>query len=161
MDTKLLISFVAFTILNVIIQTAKSILTIKGNKWVASITNAIAFGLYTYIVILTVCELPLWIKIAVVSTANLFGVFIVKLIEEKSQKDKLWKIECTISSNFANELDLYLKVATPCPYSVLPVGQHHTLFIFYCYNKEQSLACKKLIKKFNGKFFVTEQNGKL
>ena len=50
----MLISYVVFNVLNVIIQTVKSIVTIKCNKWVASIVNAIAYGLYTYIVVCSV-----------------------------------------------------------------------------------------------------------
>ena len=46
-------SYIVFNILNVIIQTIKSIVTIKCNKWIAAIVNAIAYGLYTYIVVLT------------------------------------------------------------------------------------------------------------
>ena len=88
---ELLGTFIIFNIINVVIQTIKSICTIKCNKWIAAIVNAIAYGLYTYIVVLTVCELPLWIKIFTVAGANLIGVFLVKYFEEKKRKDKLWK----------------------------------------------------------------------
>ena len=47
----MIISYVLFNVLNVIIQTIKSIVTIKCNKYIASIVNAVAYGLYTYIII--------------------------------------------------------------------------------------------------------------
>ena len=87
MDTKLLIIFIVLNITNVVIQTIKSILTIKGNKYIASIANAVAYGLYTVVVVYMVCELPLYLKVAIVATCNLIGVFIVKLAEEKTRKD--------------------------------------------------------------------------
>ena len=74
----MLMSYIIFNILNVIIQTIKSIVTIKCNKWVAAVVNAVAYGLYTYIVVLTASDIDLWFKIIVVALANLVGVFIVK-----------------------------------------------------------------------------------
>ena len=63
MDTKLLIIFIALNIVNVIIQTVKSIATIKCGKTLAAIINAVAYGLYTVVVVYTVCDLPLWLKV--------------------------------------------------------------------------------------------------
>lgn len=91
MNEKLFITFVILNIVNVIIQTVKSLATVKCGKTIASIVNAVAYGLYTVVVVYTVCDLPLWLKVVVVGLANLVGVFVVKLVEEKSRKDKLWK----------------------------------------------------------------------
>ena len=75
----LIIIFVLLNIANVIIQTVKSIATIKCGKTMAAIVNAVAYGLYTVVVVYTVCDLPLWFKVVVVAVANLIGVFVVKL----------------------------------------------------------------------------------
>ena len=85
----LLVSFIVFNIINVVIQTAKSIATIKCGKTAAAIVNALAYGFYTYVVILTMCELPLLVKCLVVAACNFIGVYVVKYIEEKMRKDKL------------------------------------------------------------------------
>ena len=45
---EMLIIFIVLTILNVVIQTIKSIATIKCGKWAAALVNAVAYGLYTY-----------------------------------------------------------------------------------------------------------------
>ena len=104
MNEKLFITFVILNIVNVIIQTVKSLATVKCGKTVASIINAVAYGLYTVVVVYTVCDLPLWLKVVVVGVANLIGVFVVKLFEEKSRKDKLWKVELACPINSAMEL---------------------------------------------------------
>ena len=96
---KLLIIFILLNIVNVIIQTVKSLATIKCGKTMASIINALAYGLYTVVVVYTMCDLPLWSKAVIVGLCNLVGVYVVKLIEEKSRKDKLWKGECTIPND--------------------------------------------------------------
>ena len=104
MDGKLLILFIILNVVNVIIQTVKSLATIKCGKTMAALVNAVAYGLYTVVVVYTVCDLPLWLKVVVVGVANLIGVYLVKLFEEKSRKDKLWKVEATVSSQYVERL---------------------------------------------------------
>ena len=100
MTTKLLILFIVMNVLNVIIQTVKSIATIKCGKTAAAAINALAYGLYTYIIVLTNCDLPLIVKGLIVASANFVGVWIVKFLEEKAKKDKI------DPSALANEADL-------------------------------------------------------
>ena len=96
MDTKLLLVFIGLNIANVIIQTVKSIATVKCGKGVAAIVNAVAYGLYTVVTVYLMCELSLGLKALIVAVCNLVGVYVVKFFEEKARKDKLWKVEATI-----------------------------------------------------------------
>ena len=96
---KLLILFIVMNVLNVIIQTIKSIATIKCGKTAAAAINALAYGLYTYIIVLTNCDLPLLAKCLIVASANFVGVYVVKFFEEKARKDKLWKVEATVTAD--------------------------------------------------------------
>ena len=82
MNTNLLITFIVLNIVNVIIQTVKSLATVKCGKGVAAIVNAIAFGLYTIVTVYMLCELPLMWKAGIVALCNLVGVFLVKWAEE-------------------------------------------------------------------------------
>lgn len=105
MDWNLFWLFVILNVVNVIIQTVKSIATIKCGKGMASIVNAVAYGLYTVVVVYTVCDLPLWLKVVVVGGANLIGVYVVKLLEEKSRKDRLWKVEMACPLAYYDEVN--------------------------------------------------------
>lgn len=150
----LIIAFVLLNIANVIIQTVKSIATIKCGKTMAAIVNAIAYGLYTVVVVYTVCDLPLWFKVVVVAVANLIGVFVVKLFEEKSRKDKLWKVEATI--NFEDFEDFKNAVeGLRIPFNYVCIKKYY-LFNFYAENQEQSRMIKKVLNNFDAKYFVTE-----
>lgn len=152
----LLVIFVIFNILNVIIQTIKSIATIKCNKWVASLVNAIAYGLYTYIVVLTVCDLPLWIKVLVVALANLVGVFVVKLIEEKSRKDKMWKVEMAIPLAEAEQVIKRMKnIEDLIPFNYNYLGKW-CVFNCYCENQTKTAFVRDLAKTYNGKISAYE-----
>lgn len=153
MNEKLFITFCILNIANVIIQTVKSIATIKCKKTMAAIINAIAYGLYTVVVVYMVCELPLWLKVAVIAIANLIGVYIVKLFEEKGQKDKLWKIEVTIPTKYKYVVDTAFK---RIPHNYIEISNKHTLFSFYCESQEQSRAVRELVQQYDAKYFVSE-----
>lgn len=155
MDNKLLILFIALNVVNVIIQTVKSIATIKCGKTVAALVNAIAYGLYTVVVVYTVCELPLWLKVVVVGGANLIGVYLVKLFEEKSRKDKLWKVEATVLRGWTKELHSALVEAEISHNYLENVGKY-TLFNLYCDTQTESRKAKEILTKYDAKYFVSE-----
>lgn len=155
MNEKLFITFVILNIINVIIQTVKSLATVKCGKTVASIVNAVAYGLYTVVVVYTVCDLPLWLKVVVVGMANLIGVYVVKLIEEKSRKDKLWKVEATVLRGWTKELHRAL-VNAEIPHNYLENVGKYTLFNIFCETQTQSVKAKEILNKYNAKYFVTE-----
>ena len=155
MNTQLLIIFIVANIANVVIQTVKSLATIKCGKGVAALVNAVAYGFYTYIIILTTCDLPLLWKALIVGACNLVGVFVVKWAEEKARKDKLWKVEATVfdPNTFPvwNELQ---EANIPCNY--IPRIGKWSVFNIYCETKEQSQKAKEILNKYEAKYFVSE-----
>lgn len=155
--------FIALNIVNVVMQTLKTLFTVKGNKYTAALVNAITFGLYTVVIVYTVCELPLWEKVAIVAVCNFIGVFVVKAIEEKLQKDKLWKIEATV------QLADFAKILNDCKIgnisynftSVKNNEKKYYVFNFYCNTKKQSETVANWLKNLNCKYFVTEHKTNL
>ena len=154
MNTKLLIIFIIMNILNVIIQTVKSIATIKCGKGTAAIVNAIAYGLYTYIVVLMVCELPLLLKCVIVGGANLIGVWLVKFFEEKGRKDKMWKLELAIPKQYGVAVNTRLN-EKDIPHNYTVVGKW-IMFNCYCATQEDTHNAKMICKKYNGKMSAYE-----
>lgn len=152
---KLLLLFIIMNILNVIIQTIKSLATIKCGKSVAAIVNAVAYGLYTYIVVLTMCDLPLLWKCLIVAGANFVGVFVVKYCEEKARKDKLWKVEATVLRGYKRELNSTLDKLDISHNFVDNVGKY-TLFNIYCETQKESALAKSVLDKYKAKYFVSE-----
>jgi uncharacterized protein YebE (UPF0316 family) len=150
----MLISFIFFNVLNVVIQTVKSIATIKCNKYVAAIVNAVAYGLYTYIIVLTNADIDLWFKIITVALANLVGVFVVKWVEEKKRKEMLWKIEFTVKTEVLQNVKTLLTLAK-VPFSYIEIGKN-TIVNAYCATGKESESVKEIIKKYNAKYFVSE-----
>ena len=93
----------------------------------------------------------LWLKVVVVGACNLVGVFIVKWVEEKARKDKLWKIEATFDKEY---LDTIHK-GVALPHNYIDIGSH-VIFNFYAENQYQSALVRDIVKKYNGKYFVSE-----
>ena len=155
MDTKLLTIFIILNIVNVIIQTIKSIATVKCGKTSAAIINAIAYGLYTIVLVYTVCDLPLMVKAGVVAICNLIGVYVVKYFEEKARKDKLWKIEMAvpIGTNLSVLKNRIEWCGVPCSY--IEVGKW-VMFNCYCERQGQTKAMIELAKEVGGKISAYE-----
>lgn len=155
MEMKLLILFIVMNIVNVVIQTIKSIATIKCGKTAAAIVNAVAYGLYTYIVVLTMCDLPLLAKCLIVAGCNFVGVFVVKFFEEKARKDKLWKVEATVWQNYTASLHKDLDIAN-IPHNYIDNVGKYTLFNVYCETQAQSAKAKAILNMYSAKYFVSE-----
>lgn len=154
MNTNLLVTFIILNIANVIIQTIKSIVTVKGGKGIAAIVNAITFALYTVVTVYMMCELPLLVKALIVGLCNLVGVWVVKFFEEKARKDKLWKVEVTVKPQYAQTIGNTLDELN-IPYNWIDIEKWY-LFNIYCSTQKESQLVKGIVDKYNAKYFVSE-----
>lgn len=155
---KIILIFIALSIVNVIFSTTRSLLTINGGKWIASIMNASYFAFYNIVLIYTVADFPLWIKCVITFGANLIGVFIVKYYEEKHRPERLWKCELALPMSTAPDAGNIIKSylhdrGIECNYTVL--GKWW-IFNCYCETKEQTSSVKILAKEFNGRLSAYE-----
>lgn len=152
MNTILL--FALCTAVNVILSTIKSILTVKGGKLSASFINALTYGFYSYVIVLTSADgMPIWLKMAITAVCNFIGVYLVKWIEEKARKDKLWKVELTVPTKYTNIIDFDLH---DVPHSYIKLSDKHTLFNFYCATQKESAKVKSIANQYEAKYFVAE-----
>ena len=154
MITKLLLLFIVMNILNVIIQTIKSIATIRCGKMVAATINALAYGLYTYIIVLTNCDLPLLAKCLIVAGANFVGVYTVKHFEEKARKDKVWLVKMTIPTEHAEQAKYFLEQAN-IPFTYYDLNKYF-VFDTFCETQAETTNATKICTTCNGKAFASE-----
>lgn len=151
----LLMTFIVLNILNVIIQTVKSIATVKCGKSAAALVNAVAYGLYTIVTVYTMCDLPLMLKAGIVALCNLIGVFVVKWLEEKARKEKLWKIEMTVDST---QISYLVKLLKDCsiPFNYIENIGKYTIVNCYCATQNESALVRDIANTVNAKYFVSE-----
>ena len=153
---EMLIIFIVLTILNVVIQTIKSIATIKCGKLVASLINAVAYGLYTYVIFFTSADgIDLHTKALITAFANLVGVYVVKYFEEKARKDKLWKVEATVSKDLLHKVEEPL-LEKKIPHNCLRTTGNYAIFNIFCATQKESAEVKHILNQYDAKYFVSE-----
>lgn len=154
-----LLFFTALTFFNVIIQTVKSLATIKGGKWVAASVNAITYAVYTYVIFFTAVEgVALWQKALITGVCNFIGVLLVKWIEEKSAKDKLWIFQVTAKTD-SDDIQKIGKLLKDCDikfvYNEIVKDELYTMQIF-SYTQKESEMITAVLKNFNVKYCAVE-----
>ena len=72
-------------------------------------------------------------------------------IEEKAEKDKLWKIELTVPTEYIEIVD-----RIEVPHSYIQLSDKHTVFNFYCATPKETKAVKHITQLFDAKYFISE-----
>ena len=147
--------FAIATVINVTLSTIRSLCTINGGKWLSAITNAICYGFYPLIVMLTAKDtVSIIVNMVITAIANFVCVWLIKLIEEKSRKDKMWKVEMAIPCE-ETELVKTMLVRKNIPYNYVNVGSW-TMFNCYCDKQEDTKVCVSVAKNLKGKISAYE-----
>lgn len=151
--------FLILQLINVILSTVKSLLTIKGSKLHAALANSIYFGYYTFIVkaigdaesfYLFGMTLDGTTTIAVITLiTNFIGVYFSLMFAEKFRKDRLWLLKVTIKTeqllpfieDLASKNMKFIQLSSNWEVAK-PVD-------IYLYSKEESSICKKIISKYD------------
>ena len=156
LDIELLVLFIVLTVVNVILNTARTIITVKGGMFWSSFIAAIAFGFYVVVIVYTVCDLPLWLKAVITAIANFVGTYLVKFVEMKVRKQRLWLVDVVIfkknieyATEFLNNNGIW--------FSQTPISNSEsTMFHIYSNTQDESRLIRKLLAKFNAKYVVVE-----
>jgi len=152
---KILIVFIILSIINVVFSTIRSITTIKSGKTLASIISGGYFAFYNIMLVWTVADFPMWQKCVITFVCNVLGVYVVKLIEEKMRKDRLWEIRVTCNKAKTYRIDKLLNDKS-IPHNYIEGVGKHTIFNIYCETQEQSAFVNEIIKRYNCKYFISE-----
>lgn len=154
-----LLFFTVLTLVNVIIQTIKTLVTIKGNKWQAAFCNAITYGLYTYVIFFTATEgISLFSKALITAICNFIGVLVVKWLEERTAKDKLWIFQATAKTDRAEMQSICTLLGDASAkyvYNEVVKDKLYSMQIF-SYNQKESEMIIAILKNFNVKYCAVE-----
>lgn len=157
---KALIIFFILTLINVMLSTVKSIITVKGTKIQATVINAIAYG-FNAIIIKQIAELNLFTTVSMTILANLIGVYFSICLLEKFKKDKLWTISVTaknidIGNCIIEELNNYnisFRV-----YTILKKTNNTIGLDIFSENQNDSKIIKEILNKYSVKYHIKESN---
>lgn len=152
------IVFFICSLINVMLSTLKTILTVKASKGVATIINAITYGFYA-IVVKQLASLDLITTITVTIVTNIIGVYVSMWLLEKTKKDCLWKISVTTKDNtLVEKLEKFSisYVMNPVQYK----KQTYYNIDVFSENQKDSSIIENILKEYKVKYNITEINKK-
>ena len=147
--------FAIATVINVTLSTVRAITTIKCGKWASATMNALCYGFYPLIVMLTAKDtVSILVNMLITALANFVCVWLIKYVEEKARKDKLWKVEMAIPLLKADVAETSL-TCSPIPYNYNKLGKW-VIFNCYCETQADTKICVDIAKQFGGKISAYE-----
>lgn len=150
------IIFFICSLINVMLSTLKTILTVKASKGVATIINAITYGFYA-IVVKQLASLDLITTVTVTIVTNIIGVYVSMWLLEKTKKDCLWKISVTTKDNtLVEKLEKFSisYVMNPVQYK----KQTYYNIDVFSENQKDSSIIENILKEYKVKYNITEIN---
>lgn len=152
------IVFFICSLINVMLSTLKTILTVKASKGVATIINAITYGFYA-IVVKQLANLDLITTVTVTIITNIIGVYVSMWLLEKTKKDCLWKISVTTKDNTLVEKLEKFSIS----YVMNPVQYKKQIYYnidVFSENQKDSSIIENILKEYKVKYNITEINKK-
>lgn len=149
-----IIIFTVCSLVNVILSTMKTILTVRSTKVVASVVNAVTYGFYA-IVVKQLASLDLTVTVIVTIATNLIGVYLSMWLMDKMKKDCLWKISVT-----TKDKSIVKKIENfDIEYTLSPIQyKKETYYSIEIFSKNQkdSTIIKNILNEYKVKYNVTE-----
>ena len=148
--------FTLATVVNVTLSTIRAICTIKCGKTVSAIANAVCYGFYPLVIMLTAQgTVDIVANMAITAIANFVCVYLIKLGEEKARKDRLWKVEATVPTAMTSLVRSTLE-RNAISYNFIEGVGNYTIFNIYCPTQMDSTYVRALLENSNIKYFVSE-----
>ena len=143
---EMILLFTILTVVNVIIQTVKSLCTVRCSTLVSASVNAVAYGLYTFVIFFTTAGgMSLWLKAVITAVANFFGVYIANYLFSKLfAKEVRWKVEISIPKEEAEQFKRDLSANNLDYYNCGNFEDWIALAVF-CPDKKASECLKELL----------------
>ena len=153
----ILIAFTITQIINVVIGTFKSVLTIKGTKISAAFVNGLSYAVNALVIKKITGISNEFIVIVLTFITNFIGVYVSLWIMDKIKKDKLWVITAVINENDSTIFEVDL-IGASLKFSKLNYTGDTRAYMVFSNNKEQSAEFNKIIKKYDDVHYTVTTN---
>lgn len=144
--------FIAIQLVNVILSTIKSIVTVNGSRMSASVINAIS---YTFGAVITklLTEQSFEVAIVVTFITNIVDVWLGKYIIDKRQPERLWTVNATVRSKEKQALEDKLK-SRSIQFILLPAENDRYLYTIFARSKAESSLLQEILSGFDVKYSI-------
>jgi len=147
--------FLCLQLINVIISTFKSVLTIRGTKLTAALINALSYSIGIVIVYLVSRNLELYVSVLITVGTNLIGVYTGLTILDKFRKEQLWRIQTSVPAENVSPFkkDLLDKKIKFMSYET--TWEKFKVIDIFSENREESKIIKEIIHKHHAKYTIS------
>ena len=153
-----LLLYLVLQVVYVILNTVTNIAKIKCSKLIASLTSAICYGFYVIVVVATASNQPIWVKMLLTAITNIVGVYVGMWVMEKLRKDKLWKIEITVTDSIEIfNLNKSLKQGK-ISYNMVKSENGDMIFNVYSKSQKESEIIKKALAEVTTAKYIIHQS---
>lgn len=153
---KFVLIFTVCSLINVMLNTVKTIIMYRNDKLSSAFINSITYGFYVILVVLMAGEMPLWVKVVITAGTNFVGVWLSMCIMDRFHKDKLWEVRATSSVEDGVEIEKMLINAKIGYTKLQTVDRMRAVFNIYCPDQQTSAAVRQILNRFHVKYFVSE-----
>lgn len=153
---KFILIFTVCSLVNVMLNTAKTIIMYRNDKLSSAFINSVTYGFYVVLVVLMAGNMPLWVKVVITAGTNFVGVWLSMCIMDRFHKDKLWEVRATSSVEDGTEIEKLLIDAKIGYTKLQTVDNVRAVFNIYCPDQKTSAAVKTILNQYHVKYFVSE-----
>jgi len=155
-----IVAFFIATLVNVVLSTIKSVITIKGGPITASVMSAVAYGFNT-LVIKMITGVETWVAVLASVVCNLIGVYIGLVITDKLRKDQLWKITVSIPTEKLHDFKTDLNEKEIAFVAYETSWDKYKVVDIFSKSKKESRVAREIINKYNAKYTISANAGAL
>lgn len=158
-DWRLLIAFILGQLINVILSTLKSVLTVKGTKVSATLINTISYTINASIISVIGKVDDIIIVCIITAVSNMVGVYFSLWLIEKLRKDREWRISATVKTEFFNMLIKELHDSNIEFITFNTSWPKRTPLDVFSTSKKESKKISEIFKKYNVKYTISINDG--
>lgn len=154
----IILAFIICQLINVILATVRSILTIKGTKLSASVSTAISYAVGSVVTKLITGIDSFVIIASVTFVANIIGVYLGLWLIDKMRKDQIWKISALVPTENVKQLKIELNGKGVNFVAYETSWEYYKVFDIFSESKKESKIVKETISKYNIKYTIMANN---
>ena len=151
---ELIIIYFILSLINVIVSTVKSVMTVRGSTSQAVFINTLSYTI-GIVVIKNVSEVSYVVAIIVTILTNLGGVWIGKVISNKLQKEDYWKFTTVCKNLEVSENLIELLRKTELDFTVINIEKRDSIsksIDVFSESKSDSKIIEDIFKELNVNF---------
>lgn len=154
-NMSLIIAFFISQLVNVILSTIKSVLTIKGTRFTATCINTISYTINAAVINQIGKVDDIFLVCLFTAITNIVGVSFSLWMLDKVRKDQLWRISATVKTEFFDLLIDELHQNDIAFITYQTSWEKRTPIDVFSQTKQQSALIKKIFTKYQVKYTIS------